>query len=156
MNMKRECMCHGTSGSCSSETCWNAMPNLHTIADKLRAKMKNTKRVWGTRTSSRPRRQKLKLINGNRNPRLDDLVYLEKSPNFCNRNMRKGILGTTGRKCHLGPGSKKSGHCDDLCCGQSYWTRDYNRTEKCNCKFMWCCQVDCEECTVRVREHTCR
>lgn len=48
-----------------------------------------------------------------RRPRKSHLVYLEKSPNYCEMNPSVGSLGTVGRKCNrTSPGNNSSLHTD--------------------------------------------
>merc|ERR1712048_459467 len=75
---------------------------------------------------------------------LTDLVYLVTSPDYCEYDVKKGSLGTKGRECD--PTSKGIDGCDLLCCNRGYTTRRELRTERCKCKFHWCCYVECEEC----------
>ena len=65
-----------------------------------------------------------------------------------------GSLGTAGRECNstsLGPDG-----CDIMCCGRGYDTHTVTQTNKCDCKFHWCCYVQCRECQEQVDVHTCR
>ncbi|XP_052831939.1 protein Wnt-10b isoform X2 [Octopus bimaculoides] len=89
------------------------------------------------------KKRKRKRLRG-RYPRKTDLVYYEKSPSFCDPDPEIDSLGTTGRFCNR-TGSDVD-NCDTLCCGRGYNTLRVRRTERCNCKFYWCCYVLCDEC----------
>lgn len=52
--------------------------------------------------------------------------------------------------------SSGAGGCDLLCCGRGYNTHQYTRTWHCNCKFYWCCYVQCNTCMEDTEEHTCK
>lgn len=54
------------------------------------------------------------------------------------------FIGTVGRKCNRT--STGSGSCSSMCCGRGYNMAKEHRDEKCYCKFLWCCQVKCQEC----------
>lgn len=45
--------------------------------------------------------------------------------------------------------------CDLMCCNRGYATKRERRTERCKCKFHWCCFVECEECYREVEVSTC-
>lgn len=65
-----------------------------------------------------------------------------------------GSLGTGGRFCNrtsTGPDG-----CDVMCCGRGYNTMRVRQTSQCECKFHWCCVVECQECTEVVDVHTCK
>lgn len=88
-------------------------------------------------------------------PRRSDLVYLiERSPNYCDYNVSTGSLGTVGRKCNRT--SLGTDGCDLMCCGRGYNTHQYVKTDQCNCKFHWCCYVQCRECSERTEEYACK
>ncbi|CAL4196195.1 unnamed protein product, partial [Meganyctiphanes norvegica] len=76
------------------------------------------------------------------------LLYLDRSPNFC-RSGRYGP-GTAERQC------VRSQTCENLCCGRGYHTRQVLRTEPCQCKVIWCCNVQCENCTSLIDVYTCK
>ena len=82
------------------------------------------------------------------------LVYLKKSPNFCNRNKTYGIEGTSGRQCF--PDKMDSSSCDNLCCGSSIETRIEEKFTPCKCRFVWCCHVKCETCSDTVTSYYCK
>ncbi len=82
------------------------------------------------------------------------LIFFNKSPNYCLEDRRRVIAGTRGRRCNRT--SAGSDGCDLLCCGRGHNTRTEKRKEKCHCIFHWCCYVSCQEC-VRVYDvHTCK
>ncbi|KAJ1065445.1 hypothetical protein K5549_016241, partial [Capra hircus] len=84
----------------------------------------------------------------------EDLVYLEPSPDFCEQDVRSGVLGTRGRTCNKT--SKAIDGCELLCCGRGFHTAQVELAERCSCKFHWCCFVKCRQCQRLVELHTCR
>lgn len=110
------------------------------------------------------------------------MVYLQSSPNYCERDISLGSLGTVGRFCNRTARGKMHGKkfrlkffpqffllfllkiilvlgidgCDLLCCGRGYNTHQINRTWQCRCKFQWCCHVQCDVCHERIEEYTCK
>ncbi len=63
-------------------------------------------------------------------------------------------MPTISDQCFLQT-SKGIDGCDLLCCNRGYTTRRERRTERCKCKFHWCCYVECEECVRDVQISTC-
>nr|NP_001071795.1 Wnt signaling ligand [Ciona intestinalis]BAE06622.1 Wnt signaling ligand [Ciona intestinalis] len=83
------------------------------------------------------------------------LVYHQPSPNFCRRDKRKGSLGTKGRVCD--PTRREGyGSCQYMCCGRGYTTEVVEHTMKCNCTFIYCCTMTCDECINRYTRYVCR
>lgn len=77
--------------------------------------------------------------------RKSDLVYFEKSPNFCEPDAALGLPGTVGRHCNRSTDQPDS--CETLCCGRGYNTLSLTTTHQCQCQFQWCCDVICKKCT---------
>ncbi|KAK2157589.1 hypothetical protein LSH36_188g03061 [Paralvinella palmiformis] len=154
---RTECKCHGVSGSCTMKTCWTTLPRFRDVGDRLMKKYKQAKQVVPIkgRRARKPIFLKLKRSKrAHKKPRQRDLVYLERSPNYCDYDPDTGSLGTQGRRCNrtsLGPDG-----CDTMCCGRGYNTHQYTRKWKCNCKFIWCCHVTCHTCSEKTEEYTCK
>ncbi|TMW54918.1 hypothetical protein DOY81_000151 [Sarcophaga bullata] len=86
-------------------------------------------------------------------PGTKDIVYLEPSPPFCEKNLRLGIQGTHGRQCN--DTSIGVDGCDLMCCGRGYRTQEVVVVERCACTFHWCCEVKCKLCRTKKTIHTC-
>jgi hypothetical protein len=69
-------------------------------------------------------------------------------------NRSPAWLGTQGRACNRSSLSTDS--CSLMCCGRGYNTQRVVVREKCNCKFNWCCWVQCDTCTYVKTIHTCK
>lgn len=65
-----------------------------------------------------------------------------------------GSLGTAGRVCNKS--SRGTDGCEIMCCGRGYDTMRVKRVTKCECKFKWCCAVECSDCEDVVDVHTCK
>lgn len=87
-------------------------------------------------------------------PTAYDLVYLEDSPDYCIKNDVTGSLGTQGRPCNRT--SPDIDGCNILCCGRGYNTINTVVKERCQCKFKWCCEVQCKTCVKSLDAHTCK
>ncbi|XP_026570528.1 protein Wnt-10b [Pseudonaja textilis] len=136
---KRRCKCHGPSGSCQFRTCWLAAPDFRHVGSILRDRMDHA-------TLSR-------LDNRNSGafwPRLRSshlakhLIFYESSPDFCEPDPSLGSSGTHGRPCIKS--SPEPNGCSSLCCGRGHNMLQEVRAQRCQCRFHWCCHVQCEEC----------
>ncbi|XP_055639907.1 protein Wnt-2 isoform X2 [Toxorhynchites rutilus septentrionalis] len=162
--LRTECKCHGVSGSCAMKTCWKSLPSFHTIGDVMMKKYRKARMVQAIRAVGKSngqlqlivkRAEKIQPNSANsQKPKRMELVYLQPSPNYCERDVASGILGTSGRQCNRS--SNTMDKCDLLCCGRGYNTHQNVRTWQCNCKFKWCCTVSCDVCTERTEEYTCK
>ncbi|XP_060075415.1 protein Wnt-16-like [Ylistrum balloti] len=150
-SMKLRCRCHGVSGSCAVQTCWKSLPDFHQIGEKLK-----TKYEWSVRIARRARNRLRRRDKTKRNVPVeaDNLVYVHRSPNYCRSNPKKGILGTRGRLCNKTVSGPES--CDLLCCGRGYNTQVLRHVERCHCKFIWCCDVQCKKCETLIDKYTCK
>ncbi|KAL3216998.1 hypothetical protein MRX96_032654 [Rhipicephalus microplus] len=109
---RRECKCHGMSGSCTVKTCWMRLPLFRDVGNQLKERFDGASRVLlsnqgnirgfrGRRRKGQPRSFHLKpFYPDHRPPSRKDLVYFENSPDFCVPNARLGVHGTRGRHCN--------------------------------------------------------
>lgn len=169
--MQVRCKCHGMSGSCELKTCWKVAPDFRivgkTLKDRFRSAVLVSQSNLGnvtpqSRNRANRRRRPLdrqrqrkhrdndnsKSLNRKKKPRnlSKQLFYYQKSPNFCERDLAVDIPGTAGRRCNKT--SQAGDGCASLCCGRGYNVVRQRRTERCRCKFHWCCYVQCQNCTV--------
>eukprot|EP00071_Canis_lupus_P049323 XP_022282880.1 protein Wnt-16 [Canis lupus familiaris] len=139
--MSVDCRCHGVSGSCAVKTCWKTMSSFEKIGRLLKDKYENSIQISDKMQRKMRRRDK----DQRRIPiRKDDLLYVNKSPNYCVEDKKLGIPGTRGRECNRT--SQGAGGCNLLCCGRGYNTHVVRHVERCECKFIWCCYVRCRRC----------
>ena len=151
-NMIKQCKCHGVSGSCEIKTCWRAMPPFSLIAGKLKEKYDAAVQV-----SVKKNANQVKIIPQSKYYRRlvkTDLVYLNQSPDFCRPYPKLAAYGTKGRVCNKT--ARGANSCDSLCCGRAYKTQVETVTYKCNCTFVWCCSVNCNECQTSNQVTKCR
>uniref|UniRef100_A0A672M0W3 Protein Wnt n=1 Tax=Sinocyclocheilus grahami TaxID=75366 RepID=A0A672M0W3_SINGR len=147
--MRTECKCHGLSGSCTLRSCWRKMPIFRQVGDYLMQSFHKAIRVMSGNDG-----KSLATIDPDTLP-LDAniLIYSAESPDFCQANQRMGTEGTQGRVCNsteTGPGG-----CDSLCCGKGFADNTLEYEENCQCRFHWCCEVQCQRCSVRKEVSLC-
>ncbi|XP_024866600.1 protein Wnt-16 [Kryptolebias marmoratus] len=146
--MSTDCRCHGVSGSCAVKTCWKTMAPFRQVGAYLKERYEQSVQV-----SDRSRR-KVRRKDQRRTVDKHQLIYLNKSPNYCVADRRRGVAGTRGRRCNrtsVGPDG-----CNLLCCGRGYNTHVERHVQRCECKFVWCCYVHCRRCESMNDMHTCK
>lgn len=95
------------------KTCWRTLPTFRQLGDTLMKKYYRARPVAASpaphvaRGAERPRRQRklhLVLTKGKvpvkKMPKKSELVFLQMSPNYCERDLAAGSLGTVGRSCN--------------------------------------------------------
>ncbi|XP_076363572.1 protein Wnt-16-like isoform X2 [Tachypleus tridentatus] len=148
-HMIRSCRCHGISGSCELKTCWRKLPSFGSIGNYLKKKYEKSVQISVKARRKLRRRGKRKVI-----VKENDLVYVNKSPNYCVEDLTNKIFGTAGRFCNKT--SPNPDGCNLLCCGRGYNTQLMTHVERCHCKFHWCCYVTCRTCKTIMEIYTCK
>uniref|UniRef100_A0A8C4UF38 Protein Wnt n=1 Tax=Falco tinnunculus TaxID=100819 RepID=A0A8C4UF38_FALTI len=111
--MSVDCRCHGVSGSCAVKTCWKTMSSFEKIGRFLKDKYENSIQISDRLKKKLRRKEKSqrKIPIGK-----EDLLYVNKSPNYCVEDQNLGIPGTQGRECNRT--SEGPDGCNLLCCGR--------------------------------------
>ena len=148
-----ECKCHGLSEACTVKTCWKRIPDFRTVGKILKDRFDGASMVEIEQNSSGKKISFTPINKNYKPPTQADLIYYEDSPNYCVKNSKVGTLGTIGRECN--PTSMGTDGCDLLCCGRGYKSEWKTQAKPCNCKFFWCCKVNCQTCNETRNVHTC-
>lgn len=95
------------------KTCWKTLPTFRQIGDNLMKKYYRARPVAsspmlvgsrGLENSKKTKKLQLVLKKGKmpikKSPRKSDLVFLQMSPNYCEKDLAAGSLGTVGRSCN--------------------------------------------------------
>ena len=148
--MKTLCKCHGVSASCAVKICWRSLAGFNEVGDSLKISYDGAKKVRYNvrRNALRPAQRHYAK------PSKQDLVYFQESPNFCDFDNQVGSLGTTGRTCNRT--SQGLDSCSLLCCGRGFYSQVKEVEEDCNCRFVWCCKVQCDKCRRKQEFNYCK
>src|SRR6218665_447627 len=122
--MARNCKCSGGSGSCTTRICWTTLPQFRSVGDRLALVYGRAKMVEPIRGQRAMKPIFLKLKRSavpQKKPPWRELVYLHKSPDYCDHDPSVGSLGTSGRQCNRT--SSGTDGCEDLCCGRGFDAR---------------------------------
>nr|ACJ64867.1 WntP-4 [Schmidtea mediterranea] len=157
-SMETKCKCQGASGACTSKYCWKTLPDFSKIGEALKNKYLNAKKL--PRILKKRIRKNLSmgedisLVINDPFIEEDQLMFLRPSFDYCFPNMKLGIKGVNGRECEdvaSGPTS-----CNNLCCNYGFVKVKKLVVEQCNCKFKWCCKVECEKCEKMTTKFYCK
>ncbi|XP_068703516.1 protein Wnt-5b-like isoform X2 [Montipora foliosa] len=162
-NLVLRCKCHGVSDSCEMKTCWKEISSFQFTGNKVLEKYDSAVKVKYDRKTGRILKAIKTIVDGyktggkrrstSKRPSIDDMVYLNPSPDYCRRSNKHETLGTVGRECKddvSGPAS-----CRELCCRRGFLPKKEKIKERCECKFVWCCSVSCKECVRTRTKYSC-
>lgn len=185
------CRCHGTSGSCTLRTCWITLPPFRNVTNRLMTMYRRAAHVDLVRagyrsvffklrrrhTDSLRQPPEVKTASGVGQKKLPArrLVYLVRSPDFCQQYTRHGLLGRTCgyvERMTSSTSERRVGrhdddsapavvtsdvnHCKSMCCGRGFVVRSDVVVRRCRCRFRWCCDVSCQTCSDVIETRTCR
>ena len=155
------CKCHGVTSSCEMKTCWKELVNFTEIGSILKEKYDGASRVRYDRRTGRilkARSENGYTRVGKRRstlgrPTAGNLVYVQRSPDYCVRSKEDKTLGTAGRECKTDV--EGHGSCTELCCGRGFRQNVSMVQQRCQCKFQWCCYVKCKTCNSEQIKNVC-
>ena len=151
----RSCKCHRDLNSqCIRRTCWEELVPFEVVASKLREKYFEALRV----RLVHHRRLLWDPMDRVVSVKDQELVYLENSPSPCEKNHTLGYTGMLGRSCRSNVAKDKCKIFIELCNSCNLRVEEVERYKQvnCNCKFIYCCKVECEKCTETYSEITCK
>ena len=134
-----KCRCHGQSGACTAQTCWDQSEDVAvTLKKKYESAVQIEKKDDPIQIPA-----ELALLTPHFKNRL---LYSRNDDDFCRL--------TRGRKCQL---EKMNGsHCSKMCCGRGFVTKETKTKRPDQCTFQWPNRIDCETSkTVTVINHVC-
>ncbi|KAJ7325619.1 Ligand for members of the frizzled of seven transmembrane receptor [Desmophyllum pertusum] len=125
LSVKKECKCHGVTGSCNLKTCWRSLAPFSVVGAELKRKYRQAVKV--DLVDDVLRDQDKKPVT----KRDKKLVFLDSSPNFCLRNKTVGSPGLLGRTCRSD--DVATSKCRSVCnsCNMRPQTIEHTKEVKC-------------------------
>jgi hypothetical protein len=140
-----DCSCLGASASCTLQSCRRKLVDITAIASALKEKYSKACNV-----SVLPFSLKYHCKEQASN---STLVYTEKSPDYCYRDISRGSYGVTGRKCDVD--SSGPNNCNIRCCGRGHNQHTVKKLKQ-KCDFVWCCYFECTDYFEDEHIYTCK
>ena len=143
--MKETCssLCWGSKCSTEDEVCEMMLPKMENVAKKLKIRYEHS--VYLPSGVDMVNQTKRKLI------------YFNNSISYCAPNPDYDIDGIAGRECTINSSHiSSSRHCSNLCCDHGHEEFTAKSPQPCNCKFIWCCKVECDTCYESKLRHRCK
>ena len=141
----------------NTESCQIELPTMDEVAEVIRKKYDQS--VYSMIIPSPSQEEVLVVERENlMEIHAEEMIYFDQSPDYCRADPNYSIIGIAGRECSLTANTASSHHCDNLCCDHGYETFTNTTTvaKPCNCKFVWCCRLECEDCYETLTWHICR
>ncbi len=152
--MHTDCSCHGLSTGCTLKFCEKVLPKLEEIPAILK-QLYNT--AYRVRSSSNG--DNFLVHNAESSPGhiigSQDIIYFDKSPDFCYRDISTGLGGVKGHECDAHGTTGELDSCSNSCCGRGYEV-DTRIVEYECVKFVWCCEVKYDTCQYREQVYQCK
>ena len=123
--------------------CYKALPNFKDVANKLKLRYDDAVKIGVGNNNGA---QKDAIVS---KPLNNELIYSDNSVDKCGLT----DLYVSNRVCSLDPNAENN--CKNVCCRGRYKKKSILVLASCNCKFKWCCQVECDECDLKREIYVC-
>ena len=145
-----KCACRGQTGNCQVRTCYKSLTTFAKVAGEIKKRYDEAVKVTINTTGTEG--NKLAPVdNIDEVVTTDELIYAENSAEPC-KNLKSGYA-INGRWCTLDKTSER--YCKRYCCEGKYKKKKTWVESKCNCKFKWCCKIECDTCNSYVDGYSC-
>ncbi|XP_075915998.1 protein Wnt-5b-like [Petromyzon marinus] len=155
------CKCHVLFGTCMLKICWQQLADFRSVGNFLKEKYDRSSAVQlvshngggsaggangGRGGAARWPRQRLEAVNERLTaPTASDLVHVNASPEYCERDETHGVPGTVGPQYSITSEGATEGR-SVTCCDRGYDTSQVTVEKQCGCKEQLHWNVDCELC----------
>jgi len=137
--MKKECRCHGVSGSCELQICRLRPAKLTDISSEIYLNTYKNARY-------------IQSIDYIKFEEKNQLIYARKSINYCRSNTFIDYQGIKqGRECFSNEG------CEQVCCNKGYEVlTEMKLITNCHCFFSWnIVNIQCKPCEKKITRMIC-
>ena len=117
--------------------CYKALPNFKDVASELKLRYDTAVKVVITENNI--------LVRNNSVSKKDlehELIYSDNSVDKCGLT----DIYVSNRVCSLAANAETN--CKHVCCRGRYKRKKILVLLTCNCKFKWCCKVECDDCYI--------
>ncbi|XP_075916547.1 protein Wnt-5b-like [Petromyzon marinus] len=155
------CKCHVLFGTCMLKICWQQLADFRSVGNFLKEKYDRSSAVQlvshngggsaggangGRGGAARWPRRRLEAVNERLTaPTASDLVHVNASPEYCERDETHGVPGTVGPQYSITSEGATEGR-SVTCCDRGYDTSQVTVEKQCRCKEQLHWNVDCELC----------
>ncbi|XP_075917560.1 protein Wnt-5b-like [Petromyzon marinus] len=155
------CKCHVLFGTCMLKICWQQLADFRSVGNFLKEKYDRSSAVQlvshngggsaggangGRGGAARWPRRRLEAVNERLTaPTASDLVHVNASPEYCERDETHGVPGTVGPQYSITSEGATEGR-SVTCCDRGYDTSQVTVEKQCGCKEQLHWNVDCELC----------
>ncbi|XP_075918832.1 protein Wnt-5b-like [Petromyzon marinus] len=155
------CKCHVLFGTCMLKICWQQLADFRSVGNFLKEKYDRSSAVQlvshngggsaggangGRGGAAHWPRRRLEAVNERLTaPTASDLVHVNASPEYCERDETHGVPGTVGPQYSVTSEGATEGR-SVTCCDRGYDTSQVTVEKQCGCKEQLHWNVDCELC----------
>lgn len=153
------CVCNGATAGCVVKYCYRRLVQIQEVSEKLFRKYnKAVQARFGVNILKiDPSRNNDKVeesyVEGNYAPLKkirNQIIFASSGPDKCMNGK------TSRRRCQLDPSKPNApDNCNRLCCGRSYQEKIIETVTQCDCKFVFCCKVECKTCRSTKKIYEC-
>ena len=143
------------SAACTLQFCKKKLPTISEISALLKKSYDRAQRVRSSHNGhhflpyDKSAADDTDLISSK------DMIFFDKSPDFCFRDTSIGSSGVTGQSCDIHGKTGELESCTDNCCGRGVTVATVIKEDQC-CRFVWCCHVKCDKCETKEQTYQCK